>query len=93
MSPEDHDREAATTQGLTHLVGRVLAEMQLRPSAIGSLGYQKLLEIIEQTCNDSWQLFLDLQRFNRYTREMRRRLEDSLARIRARLDSDDSPPQ
>jgi prephenate dehydrogenase len=93
MSPEDHDREAATTQGLTHLVGRVLAEMELRPSMIGSVGYQKLLEIIEQTCNDSWQLFLDLQRFNPYTREMRRRLEDSLARIRARLDSDALPPK
>jgi hypothetical protein len=67
--------------------------MELRPSMIGSVGYQKLLESIEQTCNDSWQLFLDLQRFNPYTREMRRRLEDSLARIRARLDSDALPPK
>jgi len=87
MSPEEHDREAAVTQGLTHLVGRVLAEMDLRESAIGSVGYRKLLEIIEQTCNDSWQLFLDLQRYNPYTRDMRRRLEESLGAVRTRLDS------
>lgn len=86
MSPEDHDREAAATQGLTHFLGRVLAEMDLRPSEIGSVGYRKLLEIIEQTCNDSPQLFLDLQRFNPYTRMMRRRLEESFARVRALLD-------
>ena len=86
MSPEAHDREAAATQGLTHFLGRVLAEMDLRPSEIGSVGYRKLLEIIEQTCNDSPQLFLDLQRFNPFTRVMRRRLEESFARVRALLD-------
>jgi prephenate dehydrogenase len=91
MSPEEHDREAAATQGLTHFLGRVLAEMDLRPSEIGSVGYRKLLEIIEQTCNDSRQLFLDLQRYNPYTREMRRRLEESFGRIRAQLDADTRP--
>ena len=87
MSPEEHDREAAATQGLAHFVGRVLAEMNLGESPIGSVGYHKLLEVIEQTCNDSWQLFLDLQRYNPYTREMRLRLEESIAAVRARLDS------
>ena len=42
------------------------------------MGYNKLLEIVEQTCNDPWQLFLDLQRYNPHTREMRARLEKSL---------------
>ena len=88
MSPADHDREAAVTQGLTHFVGRVLAEMGLQSSPIASVGYRKLLEIIEQTCNDSWQLFLDLQRHNPYTREMRQNLERSLSKVRSRLDAD-----
>jgi prephenate dehydrogenase len=86
MDPELHDRQAAFTQGLTHYLGRVLAELQLEPSRIASLGYRKLLEIIEQTCNDSWQLFYDLQQYNPYTREMRDRLASSLSRVKELLD-------
>jgi prephenate dehydrogenase len=81
MSPEEHDREAAFTQGVTHYVGRVLADLGLARSPIGTVGYNKLLEIIEQTCNDPWQLFLDLQRYNPFTAAMRARLHDSLDRI------------
>jgi prephenate dehydrogenase len=86
MDPELHDRQAAFTQGLTHYLGRVLAELELEPSRIASLGYRKLLEIIEQTCNDSWQLFYDLQQYNPYTREMRDRLAASLRQVKERLD-------
>jgi prephenate dehydrogenase len=81
LTPQEHDREAAYTQGVTHFVGRVLEAMKLQPSEIATVGYRKLLEIIEQTCNDPWQLFLDLQRFNPYTSEMRNRLSESLKRI------------
>jgi prephenate dehydrogenase len=86
MSADDHDREAALTQGLTHYLGRVLAELNLEPSPIASVGYQKLLEIIEQTCNDSWQLFSDLQQFNPFTQDMRRALNRSLKDIAQYLD-------
>lgn len=86
LKPEEHDREAAFTQGLTHYLGRVLADLQLRQSVIASVGYRKLLEIIEQTCNDSWQLFLDLQRYNPFTREMRRLLDQALEDVKTKLD-------
>jgi prephenate dehydrogenase len=87
MEPELHDRQAAFTQGLTHYLGRVLAQLDLEPSRIASLGYRKLLEIIEQTCNDSWQLFYDLQQYNPYTRDMRERLAVSLSEVKRRLDT------
>jgi prephenate dehydrogenase len=86
MSPQEHDRKAAYTQGITHYVGRVLADLDLEPSPISTLGYHKLLEIREQTCNDPWQLFLDLQRFNPYTKEMRERLHRSLDRMLKQLE-------
>jgi prephenate dehydrogenase len=86
MEPELHDQQAAFTQGLTHYLGRVLAELELEPSPIASLGYRKLLEIIEQTCNDSWELFYDLQQYNPYTRQMRDRLAASLSEVKRRLD-------
>lgn len=86
MSPEEHDRAAAYTQGITHFVGRILADMGLGPSPISTLGYRRLLEIIEQTCNDSWQLFLDLQHYNPYTAEMRARLKESIETVSRKLE-------
>jgi prephenate dehydrogenase len=86
MSPDEHDRQAAFTQGVTHYLGRVLKDLGVAPSPIGTVGYRRLLEIVEQTCNDPWQLFLDLQRFNPHTREMRERLGRSLDAVMAAID-------
>jgi prephenate dehydrogenase len=86
MSPDEHDRQAARTQGITHYVGRLLAELGLEPSEIATLGYRKLAEITEQTCNDPWQLFVDLQRYNPYTTGMRRGLRDALHRLNDKLE-------
>ncbi len=85
MSCDAHDREAAYSQGVTHFVGRVLDELALKPTEIATLGYQRLLSIIEQTCNDPLQLFLDLQRFNPYAPAMQQRLKASLDKVLALL--------
>lgn len=81
MSPDEHDREAAFTQGITHYLGRVIADLGLKESKIATVGYRKLLEIMNQTCNDPWQLFVDLQRYNPHTGEMREKLHNSLDKI------------
>lgn len=86
LSPEDHDREAAYTQGITHFIGRVLKDLELDGSEIATTGYRRLLEVMEQTCNDPWQLFIDLQRYNPYTRRMRQDLRLSLERMLERLE-------
>ncbi len=86
MSPDEHDHEAAYTQGITHFIGRVLDDLSVRPSPIGTVGYQKILDVVEQTCNDPLQLFLDLQRYNPYTTEMRAKLKASLERVLAQFD-------
>jgi prephenate dehydrogenase len=78
MSPDMHDEEAAFTQGITHFIGRVLKELDLKESPIATLGYRKLREIVEQTGNDPLQLFIDLQRYNPHTEEMRIRLKKAL---------------
>jgi arogenate dehydrogenase (NADP+) len=90
MRPEEHDRQAAWTQGVTHYVGRVLKDLGIGPSPLATVGYRRLLETVEQTCNDPWQLFLDLQRYNPYTREMRGKLRASLDSVMAAI-GDGSP--
>ncbi len=86
MDPDEHDRQAAFTQGVTHYLGRVLKDLGVGPSTIATVGYRRLLEIVDQTCNDPWQLFLDLQRYNPHTREMRERLRRSLETVMAAID-------
>jgi prephenate dehydrogenase len=87
LTPEEHDREAAWSQGVTHFVGRMLGELPLKESPMATRGYRALLEIIRQTCNDSWQLFVDLQKYNPYTGPMRKELHEALNTMLKELDS------
>jgi len=90
MTPDEHDHQAAYTQGVTHFIGRVLENLKLEKSSIGTVGYHNLLEIVEQTCNDPMQLFYDLQRYNPYTGEMRTAVLDSFQKTLAMLEPDET---
>ncbi len=77
MDPDRHDFEMAYTQGITHFIGRVLEPFQsLHPTT--SHGYQQVLQVIQQTCNDTLQLFLDLHSFNPHSKKMRQDFHKSL---------------
>ena len=81
LSAKEHDYLAAFSQGVAHFIGRLLAEFGLAPTPIDTMGAKKLREVMEQTVNDSWQLFLDLQRFNPYTKKMRVKLGEAYDRV------------
>ena len=89
MSPDEHDRLAAYSQGVTHYVGRVLSNLDLRATAIDTQGFTILRSLIAQTCNDSWELFHDLQTYNPYTREMRAKLQVALDEVYQALAPDE----
>jgi arogenate dehydrogenase (NADP+), plant len=74
ISAKKHDQLAANSQGVTHFIGRLLEKFDFKPTEIDSLGSKKLQEVIGQTCNDTWQLFKDLQNYNPYTKSMRIKL-------------------
>lgn len=74
LSAEEHDRQAADSQGLTHFIGRLLDDYGMKANPIDTLGAKKLLEVKTQTINDTWELFSDLQQYNPYTKQMRRKL-------------------
>ncbi len=77
ISCKEHDKLTARSQGLTHFIGRMLSDFDIKTSPIDTLGTRKLFEIKEQTCHDTWQLFYDLQHNNPYTKEMRMNLQKS----------------
>ncbi|MBC8312335.1 MAG: prephenate dehydrogenase/arogenate dehydrogenase family protein [Candidatus Marinimicrobia bacterium] len=85
MTPDAHDRDAAMSQGITHFIGRVLSESGISSTKINTLGFNELLGVIEQTCNDSWNLFKDLQNYNPYTIEMIEKLEEGIKMVRAQI--------
>lgn len=81
MSPEEHDKLAAKTQGVTHFLGRSLKKFGISKTNLDTQGFRDLLNLVEQTCNDSSQLYYDLQSYNPYTKDTIRRLKKSFEKI------------
>ncbi|MGI8419878.1 MAG: prephenate dehydrogenase/arogenate dehydrogenase family protein [Candidatus Levyibacteriota bacterium] len=77
LTADQHDQLAANSQGITHFIGRMLDEFAMQKTAIDTTGAKKLLEVKEQTCNDTWELFTNLQQYNPYTKDMRIRLGEA----------------
>ncbi len=85
LSADMHDKLASQSQSIAHYIGRVLGELNLKETKIDTLGFKKLNEIINQTCNDSEQLFYDLQTKNPYGEKVRRKIEKSFKKINYKL--------
>jgi prephenate dehydrogenase len=61
---EDHDREMAYVQALTHLIGRTLAQMDIPDEALKTQSYQHLLDLTGLIGTDSFELFSAIQLMN-----------------------------
>lgn len=85
LTPQKHDRLAASSQGVVHFLGRVLEHFNFVSTPIDTMGAKKLKEIMEQTCNDSFELFSDLQTYNPYTSDMRIKLGKSYEEVFKKL--------
>lgn len=75
MSCKDHDRYAAETQFVTHTVGRMLAKLELESRPINTRGYETLLQLVENTCKDSFDLYNGLFMYNKNSTELLDRME------------------
>lgn len=72
-TPEDHDREAATVQGLTHLIARVLTKMGALPTRMTTRSFDLLVEAISMVQHDAPEVFEAIETSNPYSGEVRRR--------------------
>lgn len=64
MSCSEHDRHAAGSQFITHTVGRVLEKLKLESTPINTRGYETLLNLVENTAGDSFDLYYGLFLYN-----------------------------
>ena len=93
LEVEDHDRLAARSQGITHFVGRVMKGMDIQPTTVDTHGFRQVHHVVEQTCQDTEELFHDLQYYNPYTPEMLTDFSRSVHAVKARVYRPDSPPE
>jgi prephenate dehydrogenase len=89
-SPQNHDRLMASTQVIVQFLGRAFLEIGLTRQDMATPGYETLINILDVVQNDTWELFRDLQTFNRFAKEMREKLIDSLTTVNQRLDQETS---
>ncbi len=72
-TPHEHDREAATVQGLTHLIAKVLLSMASSPSRMTTRSFELLVDSISIVQNDAPEVFEAIEKVNPYTEDVRRR--------------------
>lgn len=86
MTADEHDRTMAYSLCLTHLLGRAADRLDLTMSPSDTESFRQLLEIRRIACNDTPQLFRDMQTSNPYATEMRQRLIAALDDIEHELE-------
>lgn len=87
MTPDEHDQMIAKTQGLTHFIGRLLEMVGTSPNALSTTGHIKLTEVMTYTCNDTWELFDDMQHFNPYMKNIYDEIVSCAHALKNRLDN------
>ncbi|KAF3679671.1 Arogenate dehydrogenase 1, chloroplastic [Capsicum annuum] len=75
MTCAEHDRYAAGSQFITHTIGRVLEKLDLETTPINTKGYETLLNLVENTASDSFDLYYGLLMYNKNAMEELKRLD------------------
>jgi prephenate dehydrogenase len=89
-TPDAHDREAAMVQGLTHLIAKVLVQMEPLPTCMTTRSFDLLMQGVSMVRHDAPEVFQAIERANPYSQEVRRRFFDLAARLDAELSQEPS---
>lgn len=85
-TPDEHDREMAYVQALSHFVSRALDRMNIPESDQKTFAYQCLLDIRHTLQGDSWDLFFSIQNENPYAVDLRHSFLNELEKLNVQLD-------
>jgi prephenate dehydrogenase len=81
ITPQQHDKYAAYSINYNHLIGRIGQLTGIKPTPIDTKGFQVIYDALTYVTNDTWQLFIDMQRYNPYAREMRKKVVHAMGKI------------
>ncbi|KAK8577584.1 hypothetical protein V6N13_027853 [Hibiscus sabdariffa] len=85
MGCQEHDKFAAGSMFMTHTVGRVLDMLGLVSTPINTKGHETLLNLVENICGDSFDLYYGLFLYNKSALEMVERLDLTFDALRNEL--------
>lgn len=85
VTPEEHDRQMAYVQGLTHLVSRAAAALDLPKTELATVAYKRFAEMSESLAGDSWELFKTIENENPFAAEVRTQFRQNLIDLEAKL--------
>ncbi len=91
-TPEEHDREAAVVQGLTHLIARVLVEMEPLPSRMTTASYDRLMEAIDMVRGAPPGVLAAIETANPHARPVRDHFFATAAAVARRFETDSTAP-
>ena len=80
-SPKEHDKDISHSLLLTHFIGRSLMGVGAHELKIDTKGYRRLMKILQTVENDSWELFEDMNKYNKYAKKTRQEFIKSIDRI------------
>jgi prephenate dehydrogenase len=72
VTPEEHDREAAYVQGLTHMLAKIIVALDLPPMRFPTRTYELMQEMVEMVRYDSDELFRAIERENPFSEEAKK---------------------
>jgi len=84
-SPQQHDKEMAYVQALSHFIGKAMNDMEIPESEQSTRTYEYLLGVKKVVGNDSRDLFLTLQKENVYAKGVRVKFIKALNKIEREL--------
>ena len=74
-TPEQHDRDAAEVQGLTHLVASLLTRMDLHPTRLTTRSFEMLMSAVDMVRNDAPEVRHAILASNPYAGDVLRRFK------------------
>ncbi len=85
LGAEEHDRQMATVQGLTHLLARIVLEMGVGDTRLATPTFRHLLRMVDTVRHDSEALFRTILDSNPHAAAMRARFREAADTVEARL--------
>ncbi len=87
-TPEEHDREMAHVQALTHFVARALDELHVEESSLATVSYEELMRAARLVSEDSWELFQTIQQDNPFAADKRKTFVEKLVELENRMNGE-----
>ena len=86
-TPDLHDREAAVVQGLTHLIAKVMVEMEPLPTCMTTPSFDLLMQGVNMVRDDPSAVFEAIELSNPHAARVHRQFFEFAAALKAKLEN------